>query len=367
MAPWTRIVAMAAGAALSIAAATCAAEARAEGSGAPVRAVAGLFPPFVMEEQGRVTGFSVDLWNAVAARIGAPTTVALVADTPAAFDALRAGTADVVITGHFYTLERDREFDFTYSIMNAGQQVLVPAQGPGRLDAPLRTFLKLLFSKGALLWFASAFLLVLVPAHVLWFFGRKEGGVVPREGGYWNGIFHSLAWATDALLGDAPAEPPSKLGRAVTIFWRFAGVLFVSLLVAELTASLTVEQFRGIINGPDDLAGKVVATQTGSSTIEHLRRLDARVRTFAAPEEAYEALGRRDVDAVVLTAPALRHHEANRGAGVVKVVGPEFRKSDLGFVVALGSPLRRRIDTALVSLREDGTYERIRERWFGRD
>jgi polar amino acid transport system substrate-binding protein len=51
----------------------------------------------------------------------------------------------------------------------------------------------------------------------------------------------------------------------------------------------------------------------------------------------------------------------------VRVVGPEFKKSDLGFMVPLHSPLRRKVDSALVALREDGTYERLRERWFGKE
>ncbi len=333
----------------------------------PLRAVAGTFPPFVMQEDGKLTGFSVDLWNAVAAKLGRPTTITLVPDTASAFEALRSGKADVVVTGHFYTPDRDREFDFTYSIMNAGQQVMVRAGGQGPSDTPLRTFIDLLFSRPALLWFASAFLLVLIPAHLVLFFGQRSGDLIPQEGGYFHRLFHALAWSTEVLVGQVPVRPKDKLGRTLAIAWRFVGILFVSLFVAKLTASLTYEQFRGLIAGPDDLAGKVVATQAGSTSIDHLARLGARVETFPTPEGAYAALLDDRVDAVVLAAPGLRHFEVARGAGRVKVVGPEFRKNDLGFMVPLDSPLRRQIDSALVALRADGTYERLREKWFGRE
>jgi polar amino acid transport system substrate-binding protein len=33
--------------------------------------------------------------------------------------------------------------------------------------------------------------------------------------------------------------------------------------------------------------------------------------------------------------------------------------------VPLNSPLRRKVDSALVALRDDGTYERLRAKWFG--
>ncbi len=337
------------------------------GAEAPLRAVAGVFPPFVMQEDGKLTGFSIDLWNAVAARMERPTTIALVPDTASAFDALRSGQADVVVTGHIYTPERDREFDFTYSIMNAGQQVMVRAGGHGPMDVPLRTFLDLLFSRPALLWFASAFLLVLVPAHVLLLVGNRDGTLFPHEGSYFHRLYHALAWSTEILIGQVPSRPQDKAVRTFAIAWRFVGILFVSLFVAKLTASLTYEQFRGLIAGPDDLAGKVVATQAGSTSVDHLRRLGAEIETFATPEEAYAALLGDRVDAVVLAAPALRYHEVRKGSGSVKVVGPEFRKSDLGFMVPLDSPLRRQIDSALVALRADGTYERLREKWFGRE
>ena len=71
---------------------------------------------------GQLTGFSIDLWNAVAARLDAPTTYEVAGDTPSAFEALRAGNADVVVKGHFQFPERDRECDCSYSILNAGQQ-----------------------------------------------------------------------------------------------------------------------------------------------------------------------------------------------------------------------------------------------------
>jgi polar amino acid transport system substrate-binding protein len=334
----------------------------------PIRAVAGVFPPFVMEERGKTTGFSIDLWDAVAARLGVPTSYQLVPDTAAAFDALRTGKADVVVTGHFYTPERDREFDFSYSILNAGQQVMVRSTGSsGGMDTPLRTYLKLIFSRTMLLWLATAVALLIVPAHLVWLLDRRRGDVVGNDPRYLPGIFQAMAWSAEALLNQASGMPRRNLARVVAILWLFAGVVFISLLVAQLTASITLEHFRGVINGPDDLAGKVVATQAGSTSVDHLRRIGARIETFPAPDEALSALLEGRVDAVVLAAPALQYYETHRGAGKVKVVGPEFSKRDLGFVVPLHSPWHRRIDSALVSLHDDGTYERLREKWFGKE
>jgi polar amino acid transport system substrate-binding protein len=341
--------------------------AEAEAPAPEVRAVAGVFPPFVMLERGRLAGFSIDLWDAVAARMNVRTTVQVAPDTASAFAALRDGKADVVITGHFYTPERNREFEFSYSILNAGQQVMVRSGGGTGMDTPLRTYSALLFSRTMLLWLATALLLLVVPAHVVWFLDRRNGEVAGADERYFPGIFHALTWAAQGLLNQSPPMPRQRFARLFTILWLFAGLVFVSLLVAQLTASITVEQFRGLVNGPDDLAGKTVATQAGSTSVDHLRRIGARIETYPGPDEALQALVGGKVDAVVLAAPALQHHAAHGGAGKVRVVGPQFSKRDLGFMVRLDSPLHRRIDTALVEIYDDGTYERLREKWFGRE
>jgi polar amino acid transport system substrate-binding protein len=70
------------------------------------------------------------------------------------------------------------------------------------------------------------------------------------------------------------------------------------------------------------------------------------------------------VQAVVYDSPVLLYHAANDGDGKFQVVGPIFRKEDYGIVVADSSPLRKRINTALLSLRESGEYESLYDKWF---
>jgi polar amino acid transport system substrate-binding protein len=89
------------------------------------------------------------------------------------------------------------------------------------------------------------------------------------------------------------------------------------------------------------------------------------VQEFPTPDELFKALLDGKVDAVVTAAPLLLYYAAHEGKGRVKVVGPEFDRRPLAILVQLDSPLRRKIDRALVALREDGTYRQIYEKWFG--
>jgi polar amino acid transport system substrate-binding protein len=76
-----------------------AAPAMAEERRAGIRAVAGVIPPLVMKDQAQLTGFSIELWKAIAAKLGAETSYRIVPDINGLFDALRTGESDIVIVG----------------------------------------------------------------------------------------------------------------------------------------------------------------------------------------------------------------------------------------------------------------------------
>ena len=92
---------------------------------------------------------------------------------------------------------------------------------------------------------------------------------------------------------------------------------------------------------------------------------NARTQEFAQVSEMFQALLDKKVDALLFAAPVLRYYAAHEGKGLVKLVGPEFNKRDAGMVFPEESQLRRQVNSVLVAMREDGTYERLYEKWFG--
>jgi polar amino acid transport system substrate-binding protein len=89
------------------------------------------------------------------------------------------------------------------------------------------------------------------------------------------------------------------------------------------------------------------------------------VTAVSAIPDAYKALLNSDVDAVVFDAPVLLYFAANEGKGRVQMIGAPFRKEDYGIIFRPNNPLRREVNAMLLTLREDGTYQRIYEKWFG--
>lgn len=329
-----------------------------------VKVATRILPPMVIDQKGQLSGFSIELWDKIAERLQLKTSYEAAPDVRGLLDAIRTGKAEAGISAVSITAAREREFDFSQPMLNAGLQIMVRGAAQGGDSNPLSDLLGLLFSKAFLVWLGIAALLILIPAHLVWFLERREpNGILPTRN-YYPGILYALYWAAATLATQAEQAPRQWLARVVTLLWMFTGVVFVALYTAQLAASLTVKQIQGGIGGPDDLPGKKVATTRGSTAVAYLRDIHARVVEVSAIDEAFKALNDKDVDAVVFDAPVLQYYAANAGKGLVQMVGPLFRKEDYGIVFPQNSLLRKRVNDALLALREDGSYQQLYDRWF---
>jgi len=329
-----------------------------------LRVVTRVLPPMVTSDDGKLSGFSIELWNEIARRLNVRFNYQVAPDVRAQLDQVKKGEADVGIAAISITAAREADFDFSQPILNSGLQIIVNSQGRQGDGNPLRDLLALLFSGTSVAWLGIAAALILVPAHIVWFLERRhDGGIVPTEK-YFPGIFYALYWAAGTLVTQAEAAPKQWMARVVAILWMFTGLVFVALYTAQLTATLTVQQISGGINGPADLSGKTVATTRGSTAAAAARSYNAQVVEVAQITEAYEALASRNVDAVVFDSPVLLYYAANEGKGRVSLVGAPFRKEDYGIVFPQGSHLRGQVNVELLKMREEGSYQRIYDKWF---
>ena len=344
---------------------TASAEPKAQAEPRDINVATRILPPLVVEQKQALSGFSIELWNAIAARLKLKTSYQPAPDVRALLEEVRSGKAEIGVAAISITAAREIEFEFSQPILNAGLQIMVRGGGGRDGDSnPLWDLLGLLFSKTSLVWLGVALLLLLIPSHVVWFLERRHNSGIVPTGKYIPGIFYAMFWSAATLATQAENQPRQWLARVVAVFWMFTGIVFVALYTAQLAATLTVQQIQGGINGPDDLAGRKVATTRGSTAANVVRDLRAQVVEFAGIGEAYEALQNRDVDAVVFDSPVLLYYAANDGKGRVHLVGTPFRKEDYGIIFRPGNPLRRQVNATLLQLREDGTYQQIYDKWF---
>jgi polar amino acid transport system substrate-binding protein len=130
-----------------------------------------------------------------------------------------------------------------------------------------------------------------------------------------------------------------------------------------------VEQLQTNIKGVSDLPGKTVATVADSTSAKYLQQQqNISIKTFPKIDEAYAALNSTDelvkVDAIVYDGPILLYYAAHDGKGKVQVVGNVFRKENYAIALPNGSPYRKDVNSALLSVQEKGGYQEIYDKWF---
>lgn len=323
--------------------------------------------PFVMPtSSGQMTGFSIDLWDEITKDLGWSTEYLDAGDVRGQLAAVADGRADVAIGGISLTAEREQSFDFTQPTLSSGLQIIVPVHDTRPSVPGLGGYLDLLFSRTMLIWLAAAVVVSVVPAHIFWFIERHNAKpVVSRS--YFPGIVQSFGWGVGSLVGRNSTYPTRAVTKALAILWGFAGIVFIAFYSANLSANLTVAKLDAKINGPADLYGKSVATVGGTTAANFLRSMGIDATETQTIEGSYHLLREEGYEAVVFDAPVLRYYVAHRGEGVAVTAGPVFQEEDQGFVLDIHSPLRKPVNQALYRLRENGTYNLIREKWFGDD
>lgn len=330
----------------------------------PIDVATRIIPPLVIEENGKLSGFSIELWDSISERLGLTPTYHVSPDVKSLLESVKSGKDEVGISAISITEERSRHLDFSFPMLDAGLQILVRGSGTSAGDDPVAGLMQVLLSPALLVWLGIAAMLVIVPAHIVWWLERKqEDGIVPDES-YFPGIFHAMWWAAGTLATQGEKMPRHWLARLLAILWMFVGIVFVAFYTAQLTASLTVQEIHGAIRGPADLPGKRVATTRASTAATYLSERGAKLTEYATITEAVGALEKSGVDAVVFDAPVLLHYAAHDGRDRVRVVGPVFRKESYGIAFPPESSLRREVNNALLAMHEDGTYKRIYDRWF---
>jgi polar amino acid transport system substrate-binding protein len=328
-----------------------------------LRVATRLVAPFAVEENGQLAGFSVELWQEIAKQLHVTSEFVVKPTLPELLRSVRIGEAALAISAISITAERDRDFDFSQPMFDAGLQILVPAEG-GR-GTIVRTIFSSLFSSAVLPILGFVVLTIVAIAHLVWLFERRHPGVVSRA--YYPGIFEACWWAAATLATQADQMPRTAMARVVSVVWMFISVVFIAYFTAAVTSSLTLRQLHSDINGPQDLAGKRVITVQGSTSEEYLRQHNMIPVEVPDAESMFERLRDGDGQAVVYDAPVVMYYASHDGRGRVQLAGTIFRRENYGILFPSNSKLRKRVDEALLRLKEDGVYDQLYRKWFGAD
>ncbi|MGD1036343.1 MAG: transporter substrate-binding domain-containing protein [Roseiarcus sp.] len=142
--------------------------------------------------------------------------------------------------------------------------------------------------------------------------------------------------------------------------------------IAEATAALMKRASDAGIAKPEDIAGKTVGGQKGTSQLEQLKAFAAKlpkpveVKEYVDNNQSYADLAAGRIDASVNSLPNLAYAAAQRSDTFAVVLPPFGQPTYFSWVGRLeDATLLDAINAAIVKVEADGTMAKIQKTWFG--
>ncbi len=142
--------------------------------------------------------------------------------------------------------------------------------------------------------------------------------------------------------------------------------------IADATAALMKRADDKSIMKPEDIAGKTVGGQKGTSQVEQLKAFAAKlpkpveVKEYVDNNQSYADLAAGRIDASVNSLPNLAYAASQRSDTFAVVLPPFGTPSYFSWVTRLDDKsLVDAVNAAIVKVEADGTMAKIQKKWFG--
>ena len=197
---------------------------------------------------------------------------------------------------------------------------------------------------------------------MIYFFERRYTQKSPQHiTDVFSGVWWSVQTMTSVGYGDKKLYHPFSKGFAV--IFMLVGTCLFAALVSTINTSLAAYNFNQVIVGPRDLAGKQVAALDllKNQNIEFGNRLTY----YPTLEEAAASVLKGQNDCVIADNLVLHYFLRNQDhSGNFMVVGPLFHQMNFAMALPAESPNLSKINKAILTLYQNGDFDRIYYRWF---
>lgn len=131
--------------------------------------------------------------------------------------------------------------------------------------------------------------------------------------------------------------------------------------------SIIVSKDNTDINKFEDLKGKKVAVQIGTTSAAEVKKIEGvEVKEFNSSADTFMELRAKGVDAVVNDRPVNDYYILKSGETDVKALPDLLTSEDYGIAMNKdNAELQKQVNDALKKLHENGKYDEIFTKWFG--
>ena len=274
-------------------------------------------PPFVIIEDGDISWFSIELWEAVAARLSWKETYEIERTFVDMLDKVATKQVDMAIANISVTSQREEIMDFTYPIFDSWLHIIERKRTPIGILVNSR--------------YLQVFLMCILILLAL--------------------LYHSKVW---------PETLWKRVGRVGFVTCIF---LFLWLWTVEVKL-LMDQQTWTIVNVVSYLSKKQVGAAVWTTMSDFLDQKSISYKSYDDFSDSLNALKLWHVE-VILSDAAIAQYLVNQQDNEhLLVVGELFAPDKLAFALNEDFPFTEKINETLLELKEDGTYDQLVDKYF---
>lgn len=204
-------------------------------------------------------------------------------------------------------------------------------------------------------------------------FKNEKGEFTGFDVQLWDAIAKDLKldykWQTMDFNGIIPALQSKSIDAAIagiTIKSSREQVVDFSYPYYDAGLVILVRADNNEVKTLEDLKGKKIATKLATTSVDFLKSEGfTDLKLLPNTDNLFMELITGGVDAVFFDSPPLMYYSQNMGKGKVKVVGPLYQGQSYGIAFPQGSDLREKVTITILKFMEDGTYDKLYQKWFG--
>jgi ABC-type amino acid transport substrate-binding protein len=330
-------------------------------SAAPLRVAMAGAPPFIMTaKDGQPAGFSVELWQSIAAANGWSTAeIRRFATMDEALAAVSRGECDVLVGNVSITSEREKIVEFSQPYYRSGLQIMVSEQ-----RGHIARFFERLFVPEHMKVLGGVLLGVLIATIVVAAFERRHNPDFPKTRG--AGFAEAFYYVMGLVTGKSSYKGFSGvLGRLVLVGWMLASLFVVAYVNGVLISSMTADLVLGRIHGPGDLRNHLIGLVGGSQSEAYAQADNLDYVAYPDLDTAVAMLVRGRVACLIGDAPVLEYYDFTHPRIPIHEEGPIFQPVNYGFAMPQNSPLQEAINVELLHLIEAKYFDTLGAKYFG--
>ena len=315
------------------------------------------YAPCVIKDGKNYKGLDIDIWEEIARQLKLPRDSYRYKILPFSelLTDVAQGNSDLAMAGITITHEREKLVDFSHHYLNSDLKILINSE-----NQSLTIFKEFILRMLRPLLYLIIF--VIICGHLLW---GAERGMDAVNDKYFPGIFEGmwLTITTMTTVGYGDFAPKRWSGRLTSSLIMVVGISFYGWAIANMTDIL--EQKSSLTSLTlKDLNKSNVFTKSHSTSEIFLTSKGINYSGYDNIEEAINKIFTGKNNAVVFDEAALKHFIRESKNPHLQLLEENLDKQYYGIALQKNSSLRKKINIILLKMKEDGTLDKIKQKWL---